>query len=245
MGSRFTALDLPEFLRPWRDLGVRFLYGLAPAFPPERPVEQPASRGAPAFRDERKTSPASTPKPFSGVLDSERQQPTAKPVARPAASPGNPFFMQAHEGELPPPWDAYLQRACKSPQVVFTYWGLHEDLGATPSTARRAIWARLLKRLAWPSGSVAFWPVCEPSGASVLARRDLFWRGVAEFGAHTVVVFGREAFMALFPDRPFACRAFAMHGLRFIVLPDPALLVAEDRQAMIQVVRALEAVRFE
>lgn len=153
--------------------------------------------------------------------------------------------MQVHEGELSPPWSIYLQRVSKSPKVVFTYWELHEDLGDSPSAARRAIWARLLKHLAWPVGTVAFWPVCEPTQDTVRARRDLFWRGVSEFGAGTVAVFGRRAFMALFPDRPFVCRAFTVGGLRIIPLPEPDLLVAEDRQAMGLVVRGLESLRFD
>lgn len=248
MGSRFAALDLPEFLRPWRELGVRFLYGFAPVGTPVSAsghVRERAAGTAPQQRRVDHEGAASTGRTArTGNLERARQQPSASLASRPVRPARNAFPLAVHEGELSPPWDTYLQRVCKSPRVVFTYWELHEDLGNSPSAARRAIWTRLLKHLAWPSGTVAFWPVCESVQDAVRARRDLFWRGVSEFAADTVVVFGRKAFMALFPDRPFTFRAFTVGGLRVIALPDPDLLVAEDRQAMGLVVRSLEPLRF-
>lgn len=249
MGSRFAALDLPEFLRPWRELGVRFLYGFAPAGTPVSAsghVLERAPGTAPQQRRVDHEGAASTGRTASsGDLGRVRQQPSANPAPRPVRVARNAFPMAVHEGALPPPWDTYLQHVCKSPRVIFTYWELHEDLASSPSAARRAIWARLLKHLAWPSGTVAFWPVCESVQGAVRARRDLFWRGVSEFAADTVVVFGRKAFMALFPDRQFTCRGFTVGSLRVISLPDPDLLVAEDRQAMGLVVRSLEPLRFD
>ncbi|EPR44014.1 hypothetical protein dsx2_1942 [Desulfovibrio sp. X2] len=148
----------------------------------------------------------------------------------------------------PAPWDGYLQRVRKPARVVFSYWDLFQDLGPEPSRERRDVWRRLLEKLAWPAGTVAFWPLCEPSGQAVLAKPALFWRGVAELQAATVVLFGKRAGMTLFPDRPFAYRSFSMArqgGPRVVVLPGPGELVARNVQAMKLVLSTLQTLSLD
>jgi len=143
----------------------------------------------------------------------------------------------------PAPWDTYLQRIRKPAEVVFTYWDLALDLGSSPDAQRRDLWKRMLTGLAWPPGTVAFWPVCVAESGSVLAKPALFWRGVAEFGAQTVVVFGKRANLTLFPDRPFRHRSFRFGDMRVLVLPEPDELIAGDAAAKRLVWDALTGLR--
>jgi len=131
----------------------------------------------------------------------------------------------------PAPWGTYLQRVHKTAEVVFSYWELAQDLGDAPDPDRRDLWRRLLAGLAWPAGTVAFWPVCAPESGTLLAKPALFWRGVVESGVQTVAVFGRRANLTLFPDRPYRCRPFRLGGIRVLVLPEPADLTAGDAAA--------------
>lgn len=114
---------------------------------------------------------------------------------------------------------------------IWTYWELPLDLGEFPSHERRVLWLRMLKALALPPGCVLFWPMSLPGKTGPAPRVDLFWEGVKESGAQTVVCFGRRAFAHLFPDRDFSTASFFLEGRTIQPLPGPEDMLPDNREA--------------
>lgn len=241
MGSRFAALGLSERLRPWHQLGVRFLWGMGGDGAGAAAVsEEPAvasERAAPEVIDAAPEPSQRHPHPSKRDVpaqcgQADAPEPVPQQSATSATGPAHQAMLQgmalAQDPGWESPWDGFRSRIHKPAKVVFTYWDLAHDLGDAPDAERRGLWKRILGSLAWPSGVVAFWPVCSPQEGSLRAKPALFWRGVAELGASTIAVFGKRANLTLFPDRAYRHRPFAFYGVRVLVLPDPAELVAGD-----------------
>lgn len=241
MGSRFAPLGLSERLRPWHQLGVRFLWGVdgVSSAVPDVPVDAPTApvqvlAGADAASS-RQTEPRPLPAGRSSSPASLQSADADTFPQHTATSPSGPAQQAMSQGlalaggpDWDPPWDAFLQRIHKPAKIVVTYWDLALDLGDTPDGQRRDLWKRILSSLAWPKGAVAFWPVCSTHEGMLRAKPVYFWRGVAELGATTIAVFGKRANLTLFPDRGYRFRPFTFNGIRVCVLPEPADLVAGD-----------------
>ncbi len=114
---------------------------------------------------------------------------------------------------------------------VWTYWELPLDLGENPSHERRELWRRMLKAMGLPRGRILFWPMSLSGRTGPAPRTKLFWDGVKESGAPTVVCFGRRAFAHLFPDREFSTAAFSLEGLTIQPLPGPEDMLPDNREA--------------
>jgi hypothetical protein len=124
-------------------------------------------------------------------------------------------------------------------RTVWTYWELGRDMGAEPSKARRELLKSIMKHLhetaGWKQGSITFWPVAAISAKGLVPDAERFWKGVELTGASYVVIFGRRAFEAVYPEREFEYGDF-LHGERtIIVLPGPGDVLA-DRQGAKKVV---------
>ena len=240
MGSRFAALDLSERLRPWHQLGVRFLWGMGGDSLAVHDVERDAAAapdhvlaesGATSRQVVRQPPPACrsvVPTSLQPAVPEPSLQQSATTTSGPAHQAMSQGLALAGGPNWESPWDVFLQRIHKPAKVVITYWDLANDLGDAPDAQRRDLWKRILSSLAWPKGAVSFWPVCAPQAVTLLAKPALFWRGVAELGATTIAVFGKRANLTLFPDRGYRFRAFTFGGVRVFVLPEPADLVAGD-----------------
>ena len=70
-----------------------------------------------------------------------------------------------------------------------------------------------------------------PGRTGPAPRIDLFWDGVKESGADTVVCFGHRAFAHLFPDRDFDTAAFFLDGFTIQPLPGPEDMLPDNRDA--------------
>jgi len=116
-------------------------------------------------------------------------------------------------------------------RTVWTYWDLGYDMGGMPSAARRELLGKIITKLqdlaGWQKGCVTFWPVAALTAHGKLeADTERFWKGVSLTGASHVVVFGRRAFAALFPDQDFECTSFRHNELTVIALPGPGNVLA-------------------
>lgn len=145
---------------------------------------------------------------------------TAPPSIAASSSESCEDLIQRARQRLTPPHDQ-----------AWTYWELPMDLGDSPSPERRELWRRMLKALALPRGRILFWPMSLPGRTGPDPRTDLFWDGVKESGAQTVVCFGRRAFAHLFPDRDFSTAAFSLEGRTIQPLPGPEDMLPDNREA--------------
>ncbi|MFW5489413.1 MAG: hypothetical protein ACNI3A_13515 [Desulfovibrio sp.] len=246
MGFRFGALNLPDHLRHWHDLGLRTIYS-------EIPV---AERMASAC-----SAPASAPQGVRPTPEQPRQAPQ-RPVKRPSSAPERKVLQQAHRTTPKPdllpevpsvvtsgkvewvePWTTYLQRVPQPCETIWTYWELGGDLSFEPHQGRRNIFARLIQKLAWPKGSVGFFPVNEARNNKLLAKGGMFWAGAKKVQAKYVLSFGRRSLMTICPDRTFRYGSATLGGVRLFILPEMDDLVNEDRDAMYVVWNALKSIK--
>ncbi len=153
------------------------------------------------------------------TADTAENSPTVAAVNAPDLSP-NP--------ELPADILQQLHaKVCVPSYSVWTYWELGEDFLQTPSMERRSCLAALMRSLAWPKGSITFWPVAVPIEGSVQTFVPLFWQTVATIQAPLVAVFGSKAFSALVPQKTrelFHCEGASP---MLVALPDLAELSAD------------------
>ncbi|GAB7079466.1 hypothetical protein JCM14635_11390 [Megalodesulfovibrio paquesii] len=78
------------------------------------------------------------------------------------------------------------------PHMVWTYFSLGRDLLGDPHPGRRMVLRNVLQALAWPAGSVAFWPLAVPEAGRYAINIRLFWRGLRLFGSKIVCCFGED-----------------------------------------------------
>lgn len=66
----------------------------------------------------------------------------------------------------PQNWQVLWAKQRAPRPIVWTYWGLGEDLGGAPNDARRQFFRALIQQLQLPAGTSAFWPVALPDNGS-------------------------------------------------------------------------------
>ena len=120
----------------------------------------------------------------------------------------------ARANDWPAPWDVYWSKAKPAP-LVFTYAELGEDLGENPSPDRRRLLGALIGKLAWPKGTITFWPTRTP-GAN--PDPTLFLRGVRRLGGRAVCCFGSSSIEGL--GLPEASVSFEWRGIQMLVAPE-------------------------
>ncbi len=254
MGSRFAALDLPDHLRHWHGLGLRTVYSetdLAASQAHQTPVhsargasgmDQASSlRQAPAGRP---GPPAQNPQPSARPSSDHRVlQQSERTTPKPGIAPVVPSVVTSGEVRWEEPWTTYLQRLPQPCATIWTYWELGADLSFEPHQGRRAIFARLIRKLAWPKGSVGFFPVNEARNNKLLAQGSMFWAGVNKAQAKYVFSFGRRSLMSICPDRTFRYGSVTLGDVRLFILPETEDLVREDRETMLLVWNALKSIQ--
>lgn len=133
-----------------------------------------------------------------------------------------------HTLDLPVPWGGF--RVPPAPRIAWTYFDLGLDLGGRTDAGRRTLFRGLVRDLAWPSGTIAFWPaaVLAPEGADALIpSAELFWRGMDAMGLRQVACFGRRALSVICPGaEPSAVRHITEAGHVVLILPGPGDLLA-------------------
>lgn len=129
----------------------------------------------------------------------------------------------------PAPWDAYWSKVNPMSQTVWTYRDLAVDLSGQPDPERRNLLSRLIKSLAWPGGSITFWPYSVLHGDRPLrCSFSLFWRGVSIIRPKFLVSFDKEPHDHFFPGRdfsPLSCSCY--QGLDFCFLPGLDLISSD------------------
>ncbi len=125
-------------------------------------------------------------------------------------------------------WRRYRSKLKVPSRTIWTYFELGQDMGDAPDDERRALFRRIMEALAWPPGSIGFWPVAFQCRGRLEPRRELFLRGMREAGAHTAVCFGPSAHGVLFDDQPFQLTTTTLGESTVIVLPGPKDMLGPD-----------------
>lgn len=159
------------------------------------------------------------------------------PVTAQAVAPAPPAAPPLPPEHWPRPWRERLKATRPAP-VVWTYWGLAEDLCGTPHAERRDLLKRLLVDLGHPAGTHTFWPAAMPPASAVgpvelsalEAQAQVFWSGVDMLKARAVVVMGSPAVRALeLPPRLRPFQQTRHNGRLVVVLRDVDFLVEESQ----------------
>lgn len=183
MGSFAAFVDLPEHLRPWSFAGLELLY--LPEGLPAQVLEGPQAHVTQA----QPSATAAQPSAMTG-------QPSASMAAAlPTPSP------QA----WPAPWSTLAARVKTPPRVIITYASLADDVSGTADPVRRKLFQSVLGYLAWPQGTILFWPLYFAKGADPGHHfaTDLFAEGVRHFSVRHLLCFGgavSERAKTLFPQ---------------------------------------------
>lgn len=170
-------------------------------------------------------------------------QEAPRSAPKPGLGPAIPSVITSGEVRWDEPWTTYLQRVPNPCTTIWTYWELGGDLSLEPHQGRKAILARLIRKLGWPKGSIGFFPVNEVSGHKPLAKAPMFWAGVKKVGAEHVFSFGRRSLMTICPDRTFRYGSVTLGNVRLHILPELDDLVSEQRDAMFLVWNALSSIK--
>ncbi|HJD96039.1 hypothetical protein [Mailhella massiliensis] len=111
------------------------------------------------------------------------------------------------------------------PLVLWSYFGLGEDLTGVPDEKRRKVIVRMLMELRHPGGTHVFWPCNLPGEENGAA---LFWSGVKLLNPRVLLLFGSDTRDALsMPKTLFPFCEERVNGRLVIQLPRPSSL-AED-----------------
>lgn len=138
----------------------------------------------------------------------------------------------AHTAEpLPTPILQQLQSKVIAPCFsVWTYWELGEDLLGTPSQERRSALAGLMRELAWPKGSITFWPVAVPLEGGLRPFAADFRQAVNRIKPKLIIVFGKQAFSTLAPQTRYT--HFHCEGREPMLVALPDLLDASHTSSL-------------
>ena len=204
MGSPSARLDTDERNRPWLESGLEFL--LQPGW---SSVDQTA--GQRSKQAETTNQNLSTPDRIPPPRREDPRNATPAPP-QPVTSPNRPG------GMFPEPWAGFLKSVPPQPKIVWTYMELGLDLGGQPDATRRATLHNIIRFLAWPKGSTAFWPVAALNNSGLQVDTVMFWQGWELWQTPYIVCFGQEALTALKPDvvpnsTPIFLERTAIHAL--------------------------------
>jgi hypothetical protein len=110
----------------------------------------------------------------------------------PAAAP-TPYTLEE-------PWVGFLRLAPSSPKLVWTYLELGQDLAGRADQRRSECWRKLIARLGWPRGTVAFWPYALYREGTHRPDRDAFLAGLKRLDPSGLVVFGAKPLLDCLGD---------------------------------------------
>ncbi len=161
-------------------------------------------------------------------------QRTSEPLEEKDVAPSGCGLGNQNKGpaeNYPPPWSFLWKNLWPPYTMVWTYWQLAQDIGPAPNRERTQLIKTILAKLCWPKGSVAFWPISSFDGHRHIPDQDMFWSGVQKLHAQIVVVFGRTAFHALFPDND-PCFGFTTtpDKLQIVHVPGPDDMLPDNRE---------------
>lgn len=240
MGLDSFALDTPERFRAWRGAGLRYFLGApgADRFAVQAEIDAGSGRSNSAAKACRAMPPEAR-KPTAGKRSPQNVREPAEAAARKpekAQEKPEPTAAPEEQVEWPTPWDVYRLSLNVPCRTVWTYWDLGYDMGGMPSDARRELLFKIFDNLynlaGWRRGSVTFWPMAALTASGKLdPDPERFWKGVRLTGASHVVVYGRRAFEALFPEREFEFRTFRHDDKSIVVLPGPGNVLADRQNA--------------
>lgn len=133
----------------------------------------------------------------------------------------------------PEPWLALAKSLCRPARTVWTYPELGLDLGGQADPDRRRRLTELIRRLAWPKGSITYWPHAVWSGQDMVPDLAIFWQGLERIKPDLLVLFGQD--MAKLIGRPPT--RTVLTDLPILVLPGLADL--DDPDALEQALLTL------
>ena len=189
---------------------------VAPHREQSRPPEFTAGKypSGPPQRTSHVTAPAPQPQVARTEVPHKKPAPPAAPVLEPET--------------WPEVWQAMWQKTAPAP-IIWTYWSLGEDLGATPSNERRELLRSIIGQLTLPRGSSAFWPVAvadpqqaaDDEGSTLTAAPQIFLSGVERLNPRYIIVFGSKGLRSFAPESGLGPYMFTQYrNRRLIALPD-------------------------
>lgn len=183
------------------------------------------SSAAPSFHDASITSAAKQPAAAQQKAALTGHDPAAEHVSAP-----NLLIMpQALPVEnWPETWLAIKNRRPlpPSPLVLWTYFGLGEDLTGLPDESRKKVIVRILMELRHPGGTHVFWPCNLPGEENGAA---LFWSGVKLLNPRVLLLFGSDARDVLaMPKTLFPFCEERVHGRLVVQMPRPQALADNE-----------------
>ena len=140
--------------------------------------------------------------------------------------------------QWPTYWRDLLTRTPSTPALVWTYPALSRDLGGDADDAHRNLLRRLLRDMALPKGSHAFWPLNPYPYTNGVSEQTIdatfFLSGIAHLKPSTVILMTGTAppELELVDVRPLT--PMIVEGRRFVVTPHvDALLENSSRYAQL------------
>lgn len=113
-----------------------------------------------------------------------------------------------------------------SPLVLWTYFGLGEDLTGVPDETRKKVIVRMLMELRHPGGTHVFWPCNLPGEENGAA---LFWSGVKLLNPRVLLLFGSDTRDILaMPKTLFPFCEERVHGRLVVQMPRPQALADDE-----------------
>ena len=91
------------------------------------------------------------------------------------------------------PWGSLFKSVRRPARTVWTYMELGLDLSGNPDPVRRETLLKLTSALAWPKGSITYWPLAVPKDGNLAPDKNLFHKGAMAIRARLIVCFGRNA----------------------------------------------------
>jgi len=151
-------------------------------------------------------------------------QPEIHTPAEKRPSP-NPASLPIHS--WPAVWKELLTNK-NSAKVIWTYNGLGNDISGQGNPERKELVRTIIKELAFPAGTHAFWPLSLPLHEEQEMNTQIFWGAAERLEARAVVIMGSTALNAFnFPRKLRPLQQTVYNGYMIIVLPDINFLLDE------------------
>lgn len=129
--------------------------------------------------------------------------------------------------EWPKVWKELLTSK-NSAKVIWTYTGLGDDISGQGIPERKELIRRLIKELAFPAGTHAFWPLSLPMHEDQELNTQIFWSSAQMLEARAIVIMGSTALNAFnLPRKLRPLQQTVYNGYMLIVLPDINFLINE------------------
>lgn len=240
-------VGMHEAFRPWYEAGVTHLLPDA-AYWEQRTQDQAAgptpagatSSLANAHEQQADNARQAASGPDDAPRQTRPQSPSHSPSRATSHAPGKPPVGAAGQASsLVPPqtspvWKLYWSMVQWPAATMWTYWELGVDmgasLGAVPDPARKELLGKFITHLAWPKGSVAFFPVAGLEAGELVARPRYFRTAAERANATGVACFGGRAWQAMGGGADTRYGLKPWQGLTVALVPDLAE-IATDPEA--------------